>query len=76
MIVRTDNGRIEAHLPPDIDAELTATTQNGLVNFDIRDFDLVQNASATLRRVTATLNDGGPPIELEVDNGRIDIDAR
>ena len=76
VIVRTGNGRIEAHLPPAIDAELSATTQNGLVNFDIRDFDLVQNASATLRRVTATLNDGGPPIDLEVDNGRIDIDAR
>lgn len=74
--VRTANGAIDAKLPRDINAELTATTLNGLVSFDIRNFDRVQNASATLRRVTATLNDGGPPIDLETDNGLIDVESR
>ncbi len=72
----TDNGRIDLTLRRDIDAELSAMTDNGFIRFDLTDFDNVANASATSRSLVATLNAGGPPINLETDNGLIDIDGR
>ncbi len=76
VTARTDNGRIEIELLRDINAELRAVTSNGLVEFRLQDFDAVSNATATSRDVTATLNNGGPQIDVRTDNGRIEIEGR
>ncbi len=76
VTARADNGRIEIELLRDIDAELRAVTSNGLVDFRLQDFVSVSNATATSRDVTATLNGGGPQIDLRTDNGKIDIEGR
>ncbi len=75
VIARTQNGNIEALLPSDIDAELTAETENGFVDFDRDDFDDVPASDIRTRRVTATLNGGGPTIDLDTGNGWIEIDG-
>ncbi|MFQ5423057.1 MAG: DUF4097 domain-containing protein [Phycisphaerae bacterium] len=76
ILARTDNGFISIELPRDIDAELSAMTDNGAVRLDIQAFDLVNNLSATRRSVSATLNAGGPRIDLNTDNGVIGIESR
>lgn len=72
----TDNGRIDLTLPRDIDADLSAMTDDGFIRFDLTDFDSVDHATATGRSLVATLNGGGPPIHLETDNGLIDIEGQ
>lgn len=72
----TDNGRIDLSLPREIDADLTAMTDDGFIRFDLTDFDHVANATATSRSLVATLNGGGPLITLETDNGLIDIEGQ
>lgn len=76
VTARSDNGRIDIGLLREIDAELFAKTVNGMVEFQVQDFNSVSNVSATSREVTATLNNGGPQIDLRSDNGRIDIEGR
>ncbi len=76
ILTRTDNGFTSIELPRDIDAELSAMTDNGNVRLDIQAFDLVNNLSATRRSVSATLNAGGPTIDLNTDNGFIGIESR
>lgn len=68
-------GPINLDVPRDLDAELTARVDDGVVIFNDRDFDTVTVAVRTFRRVVATLNGGGPTINLNADNGTIDIDG-
>lgn len=75
IVVRTDRGAIECRLPHDIDAELQADADRGIVDFDLTDFDSVSNAIATFDSVEATLNGGGPTITLDTNHGVIDIDG-
>jgi hypothetical protein len=71
----TKNGMIRLELPSDIDAELSAETNNGLIVFREREFDGVTNLEMERRTLTATLNGGGPTIDVETHNGMIDIDG-
>jgi hypothetical protein len=70
-----DNGRINLDLPSDIGAALTAETDNGFVSFREHDFDAATVAVRTFRHVVATLNAGGPTIDVRTDNGEIRIDG-
>lgn len=72
---QTDNGMIELHLPPDLDAALSAETENGFVAFDRDDFDAAGVTVQSTRRVEATLNDGGASVEVQTQNGMIEVDA-
>jgi len=75
IVGRTQNGHIELDVPHDIDAQLSAVTENGIVGFDDIDFDHIADLTHTSTTVTATLNDGGPTIDLRTENGLIDIDG-
>ncbi len=71
----THNGRVNLDLPADIDADLSAETDNGTVEFDESDFDNYLITIRELRRIAVTLNNGGPVIDVETHNGRVDIDG-
>ncbi|MFH1418318.1 MAG: DUF4097 family beta strand repeat-containing protein [Planctomycetota bacterium] len=76
VIGRTHNGRVELNLPSDIDAELSAETDNGPIEFENGDWDNVSNVSWTSwHELAATLNDGGPSIDVSTNNGRVEIDS-
>lgn len=75
IVGRTQNGHIELDVPHDIDARLSAVTENGIIGFDDIDFDHIADLTHTSTTVTATLNDGGPTINLRTENGLIDIDG-
>lgn len=68
-------GAINLNLPERLDAELTATTELGEVDFDDDDFDDVSNVSETNDSVRATLNGGGPEIDVRTGLGDIEIDG-
>jgi hypothetical protein len=72
---RAANGQITLTVPKDIDADLTAETAEGTVSFDEDDFDDVSNVNQTQDFVTATVNDGGPTINLYSENGLISVSA-
>lgn len=72
----TSNGAIRLRVPSGLDAELRAMTDNGIVLFRAQDFDSLANVAADVRDVRATLNAGGPMIDLSTRNGAIDIDGR
>ena len=67
------NGQITLTLPGGIDADLTAAAQDGTISFSKSDFDTVPDVTQTLKSVTATLNSGGPTIDLQAQNGAITI---
>jgi hypothetical protein len=76
IVGRTSNGCIELDVPMDIDAELRAETDHGMIEFDPDDFDAHSDLSYHHHHLAVTLNDGGPSIKLNTDNGWIDIDGR
>lgn len=75
IVGRTRNGRVELHLPRDLDSALTAGTDNGFVAFGRDDSDAAVVTVQALRRVQATLYDGGPNVEVQTQNGSIAVDA-
>jgi hypothetical protein len=75
VLGRATNGRIDLNLPRDIDAQLRAAVGNGSVSFDASDF-LAVNGSITTKLVNVALNNGGPSIDVETNNGLIDVDGR
>ncbi|MBN2561284.1 MAG: hypothetical protein JXQ75_10180 [Phycisphaerae bacterium] len=74
ILGRTHNGVVKLELPPDLSADLRAETENGIVAFDEEDFDNVTTTTHTVRKLVATLNDGGPTIDVATNNGLIRID--
>ena len=76
VIAQTHNGRVELDLPRDIDAELSAQTDDGPIEFENSDWDSVSNVSWTSwHGLTATLNGGGPPIDVSTNDGPVEIDS-
>lgn len=73
VIVRAQDGAIEARLPENIDAQLTALTEDGSVIFRARDFDNVSNLAQGDDSLEATLNDGGTVIDLRTEDGSVRI---
>jgi hypothetical protein len=72
--LETTNGGIRLSLPRDIKANLEARCTNGGVAVD-DDFEGFQSVEKTRRRVTATLNGGGPLISVETTNGGVRVSA-
>jgi len=75
VFARLTVGSISLDLPEQIDADLTAITELGEVDFDNDDFAQVSNLTETNDSVEATLNDGGPTIDVRTGLGDIDIDG-
>ena len=72
--VSTTNGGVQLTLPPDAKATLEASCVNGGVF--IEEGLALQTTEATRRRMTGTLNGGGPRISAETVNGGVRIRAR
>ena len=72
VLVRTENGNVEAALSPDVDATLDARTETKYV--EIEDVE-VQNRSGDNAHVTGTLGDGTHDVTMRTTNGRIEIRA-
>ncbi len=76
VIGQTHNGRVELDLPSDLDAELSAQTDSGPIEFENGDWDDVSDVSwSSWHGLTATLNNGGPTIDVSTHNGRVEIDS-
>jgi len=73
---RTTDGHLALGVLRDINAQLTASADHGMVNFFAGDFDLVNNLMQTRHSLTATLNGGGPTIDLQTEHGMVDIRGR
>lgn len=71
----TQNGVINLELPQDINALLDARTGNGAVVFNEDEFDATSNIQQTLTHVVATLNSGGPSVEVQTVNGLVTVDV-
>jgi hypothetical protein len=69
----TTNGGIRLELPADVKAALDARCVNGGIS--VSD-DLPFQGERTRRRVSGTLNGGGPRISVETVNGGVRISAR
>ena len=69
--LETTNGGIRLQLPPDAKANLEASCTNG----GIRVSDLAVQGEQTRRRVSGTINGGGPRVAAETVNGGIRISA-
>ncbi len=67
------NGQIALSAPADLDAYVIAEADKGTVVFSSSGFDDVSDVTQTLNSLTATLNSGGPQIELQAGNGLITI---
>jgi hypothetical protein len=67
----TTNGGIRLQLPPDTKANLDASCVNGGVSVD----DFTVEGEKSRRRVTGTINGGGPKIEVETVNGGVRVSA-
>ena len=72
--VRTTNGAIRLAVPPDANANLSATVVNG--NIDVAGLAFQPFDSQNRRRVRGRINAGGTPIELATVNGDIQIRER
>lgn len=69
--LETTNGGIRLQLPPDAKANLEATCINGGISVS----DLPVQGEQTRRRVSGTINGGGPRVVAETVNGGIRISA-
>jgi hypothetical protein len=72
--LRTVNGRIQLMLPGAADANLSATSTNGVI--DVTGLTFERFGDENRRRVRGRLNAGGTPIELNTVNGDIHVTAR
>jgi hypothetical protein len=76
ILGRTGNGHVSLDVLRDLNAQLGATADNGMVSFFASDFDLVSDLTQRRHSLTATLNSGGPTIDLAIDNGMVGIRGR
>jgi putative adhesin len=72
--LRATNGHIRLALPEAADANLSATSANGVV--DVAGLTLDKFGDQNRRRVRGRFNAGGTPIELNTANGNIYVTAR
>lgn len=72
--VSTTNGGVRIDVPAGVKATLDATCVNGGIDVDER--LMLQAAETSRRRVTGTLNGGGPRISAQTVNGGIRIRTR
>lgn len=72
--LETTNGGIRLRLPRNVKANLEARCTNGGIGVD-EDFDAYESVEKSRRRVSATLNGGGPRISAETTNGGVRISA-
>jgi hypothetical protein len=72
--LETTNGGIRLNLPRDVKANLEARCTNGGIGVD-DGFDTFESLEKSRRRVSATLNGGGPRISAETTNGGVRISA-
>lgn len=70
--IRTQTGRIEVAIDPDIDAELSATSSTGRVTEEGLPVDVTTSDRNAL---VGTLGAGGPTVTLETQTGRITLTA-
>lgn len=71
----TNDGDILMGMPHNINAELTARTNRGKIKFDTFGFDDV-SANFSVKTLTATINNGGPGITLETNEGDVSVDGQ
>ena len=74
VMLTTTNGGVRVDLPPDIKANLEATSVNGGINVD--NAFKVEEPDDRARRMAAALNGGGPKLSATTVNGGIRIRAR
>jgi hypothetical protein len=72
--LETTNGGIRLQLPRDVKANLEARCTNGGIGFE-EGWDSIDTTEKSRRRVSATLNGGGPRVSAETTNGGIRISA-
>jgi DUF4097 and DUF4098 domain-containing protein YvlB len=70
LLIKTTNGDVELHLPPQASAELDAHTGNGRVRVG---FDLSRVETKKRGRIIGTLGGGGGRISVRTKNGAITI---
>jgi DUF4097 and DUF4098 domain-containing protein YvlB len=70
--LETTNGGIRLELPRDVKANLEARCTNGGIGVD-DGWDSFETVEKSRRRVSATLNGGGPRVSVETTNGGIRI---
>ncbi len=69
--LETTNGRLSLALPKDSKATLSVRVVNG--GLSVNGLPLQEPPQRRIRNLDATLNGGGPPIDLHATNGRITI---
>ena len=71
--LQTVNGSITAVLPPDVDAQLDASTVNGRIETD---YPIMVTGKVDPRHLSATLGAGGPRLALKTVNGSVRLVAQ
>ena len=66
----TTNGRVELTLAKSIKARVNGRVTNGAITTENLSLDTTENSR---RRLTGTLNGGGPEIRLETTNGAVNV---
>ena len=69
-LIRTSDGRVEAHLPADLGAELYAHTGDGRITVDM---PITVSGSMERSRMRGKLNGGGPLLEISTGDGGIHV---
>ena len=69
-LVHTSDGRVDARLPQDLNAELYAHTGDGRIDLDL---PVTVSGSIERTRVRGKLNGGGPLLEITTGDGSIRI---
>jgi hypothetical protein len=71
--VKTSNSSITLHLPRDIAANVDASTSNGSIS---NEFETSFRGRSDKRHLEGAIGAGGPRLELETSNGRIQLRRR
>jgi hypothetical protein len=73
LAFHTVNGSITLDLPPDLAAEVRATTVNGEISTD---FPMTVTGRISRRQITGTIGAGGRKLDLETVNGSVRLRRR
>jgi HSP20 family molecular chaperone IbpA len=68
------NGRLSLELPAQSKAQLSARVVNGVL--EVSGLPIEEPTGRRIRNVEATLNGGGPSIDLRATNGRLTIQGK
>lgn len=75
VTVVTVGGSIALHLPKSLNAQLHAQTSTGGISFQPAEFNSTSGVTQTLKLVEATLNNGGPNINVQTNRGSMAING-